>query len=260
MAEIIESPNLCLFERAAQEADENTLVIFDVDDVLITARDQILQPAYRAFSEKLEKEIEKEVSEKEAEKLWSITWLTRLAEPVDPQMAPLLQKVKYRGVKVLALTNAWTGAFGNIPSLEDWRLNELKGFGYAFHESWPCLKPTLFKQLKPKDPDRFPVFKDGVVFTCNLPKGMVLKAFLEYAKFLPEKIVFIDDKQKHLASVESFCQKAGIRFFGFRYTAVAKRSKPPLHEKRARLQFQVLKEEQKWLSDEEADKRLMKAS
>jgi hypothetical protein len=88
-----------------------------------------------------------------------------------------------------------------------------------------------------------------------LPKGEVLKAFLDYAELSPKKIIFVDDKEKNLKSVEAFAREAKIPFIGFQYTAIVDRSKSLLNEKRAQLQFEVLEKEHKWLSDEEADKQ-----
>ncbi len=254
-AEITQTSNLTPIEAALKQAGLDTLVIFDVDDVLITAKDQILQPSHHKFAKKLEEGLESRHSEEEAQKLWSIIWLARMDELVDPQMVPLIKEAQAKGLKVMALTNAWTGTFGSIPSLEDWRVEELATFGYIFKDSWNQLQPKIFEKLNSKDPKRFPVFKSGVVFTCNLQKGKILKAFLHYANLSPQKIIFIDDKRKHLESVEAFAKEERIPFIGFEYTAVADKPKAFLNEKRAKLQFEVLEKEHKWLSDEEADIR-----
>jgi hypothetical protein len=256
LAKIIQTSQLAPIELAIQKADSDTLVIFDVDDVLITARDQILQAAHKKFLEGLNQDLKSRLSEEKAQKLWSIIWLARSDEPVDSKIVPLIKESQSRGLRVIALTNAWTGPFGNIPILEDWRIEELEGLGYTLKDPWRTIKSKTFGTLKSKDPKRLPVFKGGVLFTCNLPKGEVLKAFLQYAALSPNKIIFIDDKKKNLESVEAFSKAAGIPFMGFHYTAVAERPKTSLNEKRAQLQFEVLEEEHIWLSDEEADKRM----
>lgn len=177
-------------------------------------------------------------------------------EPVDHQMISLIKELQAKGIKVVALTNAWTGSFGNISSLEDWRIKDLESIGYNFQDSWNNSHAKVFSHLKSKDPNRFPAFKSGVLFTCQLPKGKILEAFLEYTGLAPKEIIFIDDKKKNLNSLGAFCQKTGKKFIGFEYTAVAERSKLPLDEKRARLQFELLEKEHKWLSDEEANEKL----
>jgi len=252
-AEIIPAPTLVPIEAAIKEADRDTLVIFDVDDVLIVAKDQILQPQYKKFLETLNKDIETRYSEKEAQKLWSIIRITYKNELIDPKMVPLIQETQARGIKVIALTNAMTGPFGEIPSLEDWRIEELESFEYVFKNSWNDIKPKIFSDLKTEDPKRFSLFKAGILFACGVSKGEVLKAFFLYTGLLPKKIIFIDDKKKNLESVETFSNEAKIPFIGFHSIAVAERPKSPLNEKRAKLQFEILEKEHKWLSDEEAD-------
>ena len=64
LAEIVKTSDLALIESVIQQADSETLVIFDVDDVLITARDQILQAAHKKFLERLNKDLEGRLSEK----------------------------------------------------------------------------------------------------------------------------------------------------------------------------------------------------
>ena len=254
-AEITPTPNLIPIETALKKADLNTLVIFDVNDVLITHKDQILQPEHKADFKKLAREHEKRYSHEELQKLDSIISLSNPYEVVDIKSLQLIHNLQKRGIKVLALTKYMTGSFGNIPSLENWRVGMLENFGYTFKNSWSTFKSKTFAELQSKDPKRFPVFKSGVLFTNGLTKGETLKAFLQYADFSPEKIIFIDNNRKYLESVETFAKEAGIPFIGFEYTAIAARPKTPLDEKRARLQFEILGKEHKWLNDQEANLR-----
>jgi len=238
--------------------DSETLVIFDVDDVLITPRDQILQHAFKKELAPVIQAIERRYGKKEEQRFWSIIWLARKNELVEPQVVNIIKELQSRSIKVIALTNAFTGSFGDLPSLEDWRINELAKYDIHFKKSWPMLSDKTFAQLKSEDPMRFPAFKNGILFTCYLSKGDVLKAFLPYAGLIPKKIIFIDDKRKYLESVEGFCKEHNIAFKGYEYTAVADRPRSPLNKARVKLQLQVLEDEHKWLSDEEADQRIEK--
>jgi len=157
------------------------------------------------------------------------------------------------------LTNAWTGTFGKIASLEDWRIQELRDLGIDVSKSFDTKQPLIFPHLKSKALKRFPIFKQGCLFTCNIAKGDILKAFLQYIGWNPHHIIFIDDKHKHLESVENFCKQAGIAFTGFHYTAVEKMPKTPLNQQIANYQFKVLEQKNRWLSDREAITRLKNA-
>jgi len=257
-ADIVQTQDLDSVIKSIEKADKNTLVIFDVDDVLVTAKDQILQPMYKNYNNSLAKEIEKRHSKAEAENLWSIILLAYADELVDPRLPLLIRDIQAREVKLLALTNLLTGSFGKILSIEDWRIARLEHFNIRFSDSWIGLPQKRFMNFNPKDPRRFPAFKKGVLFAAGFPKGEVLQAFLHYSNFKPKMIIFIDDKQHHLESIESFCSKQEIDFVGFEYIAVKSKSHSTLNESRAKYQFDVLEKMHKWLSDEEANQPMHK--
>ena len=82
---------------------------------------------------------------------------------------------------------------------------------------------------------------------------MGVSVFLQYAGIAPKKIIFVDDKRKHLESVEEIAKSHDIPFIGIEYTAAGDIPASPLNEKRADLQYKVLEKEKKWISDSEAD-------
>jgi hypothetical protein len=142
--------------------------------------------------------------------------------------------------------------------MEDWRYGELSKNGYHFDLSWPSLKAKTFEGLEKGQSlstksHAMPVFVKGIVFTNTVSKGQALNAFLKYAQFTPKKIIFIDDKRKYLESVEEIASAHNIPFMGIEYTAAHDIQGEPLNEKRADLQYDVLKKEKKWISDIEAD-------
>lgn len=263
-AETIKTINIEIIKKHVKDEDTDTLVVFDVDDVLMHPYDQILQMQNKAYLEGLQRELEKRIGSKNAETLYSIIFLERQNGPVDDRMRDLIINLQSKQISVLALTNCFTGTFGNIPSMEDWRLSELSRLGYHFEKSWSDVPPTVFSDLVPSGRDQsfgnspLPMFKDGVVFTSAVSKGKALKAFLLHVRRLPKLIIFIDDKKKHLASVEKMAKSLGIRFIGIEYTAIAeaKAQSQALNETRAQTQFKILEKEQEWLSDAKVDERL----
>lgn len=260
-AESIKSANLFPLKNAFERADQTTLVIFDVDDVLLHPSDQILQKPNKPYLKEMQVALETRTSTNEANVLYSIILQERQIVPVDPIMVSLLRELQSREVKTLVLTNCSTGQFGLIPAIEDWRIQELKCVGYNFSSSWKGLKPKRFDQLLKykisskgfsQESNEAPLFKEGVIFASNVPKGKALKAFLAYAQFKPNKIIFVDDKQKNLSSVEEVAAEIGISFEGLEYTAALENSEPPLNKECAHLQFHILETEKKWISDEVA--------
>lgn len=252
-------------ESEVTQANPETLVIFDVDDVLMHADDQILKVQNKPYLEALEQKLEKKLGEEKADALYSLIFLQRKNGPVDKRIIQLIANLQEKGIKVLALTNCFTGKYGAIDSMEDWRINELEHIGYHFDKSWSDTKPHHFEGLSKQmgqglsaKSSSVPLFKGGVVFTSSVSKGEALKAFLAYAGLSPRKIIFIDDKKKHIESVEKTVESLGIPFVGIEYTAVKDARAEPLNKERAEFQFEVLEKEHKWLSDQEAEVKLRK--
>lgn len=265
-AEIIKTNDIKGIEETLASIDQDTLVIFDVDDVLIVPKDQILQAHNRKYLEKLNQNLEHSVGKENVDIFYSIIFTQRDNGPVDVKIKDIISQLQSKAIKVLALTNCFTGSFGKIKSMEDWRYNELKKHGYHFDLSWQALKPKNFTELEKTGKglsaksSSMPVFKSGIVFTSAVSKGQALKAFLQYAGIAPKKIIFVDDKRKHLESVEEIAKSHDIPFIGIEYTAASDIPASPLNEKRADLQYKVLEKEKRWISDSEADALLTKTN
>lgn len=143
------------------------------------------------------------------------------------------------------MTNCIIGPFGQIHSVEDWRIQDLQRLGYHFNISWGHLKDKIF-QVEGQNLIKKFSFKDGVIFSNTFPKGIVLEKFLIYAKLTPRRIIFLDDLSENLLSVQESCQKLGIEFLGIHYTAVQNSSlKRLLNIDIATLQFNTLEKEKK---------------
>ena len=96
---------------------------------------------------KLKKKLEERVGESRIEAVYSLIFLQRNNGPVDEKFIQLISDLQRKGIKVLALTNCFTGRMGAIDSMEDWRINELERIGYHFDKSWPDTKPYHFEGL-----------------------------------------------------------------------------------------------------------------
>lgn len=247
-AEIIQTSTLAPIEAALKKADADTLVIFDVDGVLI----EDYEKKFRNYIQ----EIEEKYEETKADELLSILYLNSKNKLIDSQISKVIEELQNKKINVLFLTACDTGSWGKMTSLEEWRIHDLKSFGIDTSRSFRDVKAVTFTFIPSKDPKRFPCFQEGIVFTCHLPKGKLLKAFLKYTGLSPKKIIFIDDKRSNLESIEEFCKETGKKHTGFEYTAFTERPKLPLDEKRAHLQFEILEKEHKWLSDDEANEML----
>ena len=251
-AEIIQTNDAKVIEQTLQSVDRDTIVIFDVADVLMHPNDQILKSKNADACKPLVKKLKQQVGKDKIQEVTSIILLTRKNSPVDPRMISIIENLQKRNIKVLALTNCATGKFGLIPNTENWRIAELHKYGYYFDKSWQNLKDINLKSLMKVTNDANPIYKAGIVFVDQTgEKGPVLDAFLTYSATKPKKIIFIDDKSKNLVSVEEFAKQHNIEFVGIEYTKTLE-GDSVLNNDIAALQFDILEKEKKWISDNEA--------
>jgi hypothetical protein len=257
VAHIITTSNYDTIENNIKTADTNTLIIFDVDEVLFQPQDQILNIKNIKELENILDNIKNRLNQQQIQELDSIMMLQRKVAPIDPKFINLIKTLQNKQIKTLALTQCSTGPLGKISSLEDWRIKELKKIGYNFDKSWDKINTKFFETLKSTvELKRVPAFKQGIIFSCGVTKSTTLKAFLNYVKLNPKKIIFIDDKRKNVNSIEQFAKKNKIEFLGFEYTKVANTTLDPLNITMAKLQFDTLEKKHKWLSDKDAIKIL----
>lgn len=248
-ADIIETTDFSTVEKHLNTADQNTLVIFDIDEVIIQTTDAILKPQHKPHFAKWEKELLNRTSEEEVVYLRSIIFQEQSIKLVEDKILDTLNNLKSKKVNTIAITWIPTGPRGKIANFEDWGLGRLQKFNIDFRK-FNNLKDHTFKEIPAKH--GVPLTKNGVTFTAQASKGALLDAVLKHNKIKPNKVIFIDDKLSHLESVEEVCKNLNISFIGIHYTAVIKSDKWTFDEELARVQFQTLEKEHKWLSDQEA--------
>jgi hypothetical protein len=157
-----------------------------------------------------------------------------------------------RGVKVLALTATWTGAYFTIPSVPEWRFNKLKELGIDFSKT--NFLDMTFDELPPEE-GYSPMLYHGILCAGTSSKGAVLGAFLDRVKWKPDQVIFFDDSIERVESVANEMQKRGIRFHGFQYNG-ANFVPGELDKEVATLQMKHLVEHEEWLSEDEVRKLL----
>lgn len=268
-ADIKQTSDLAVVQKAILSSPQDTLVVFDVDLVLITPSDEVFIMQASEDGDKFLARIYKDLFERhsihDVDNLQRILMYNQSWRLVTPDTAIIFNRIKDSGYKVLGLTASGTGTFGNIQSVENWRISQLKTLGVTFSNSYVDAKAGTLDQYIPgisehyrnaKHPS-FPAVKDGIIFTAFIPKGQALGAYLQYADIKPRKIIFTDDRLYNLESVQEYCKEAEIEFIGYEYTALKEQVKDlSLNTKRAKLQYKVLELTKVWLDDKQADKVL----
>ena len=250
-ARIITTDKIEVIEAEFAVADGNTLVVFDCDEVLIYAADNIFLPQNVDVLNKISYEYGKSLGSKEAYFYFrSIVMRDMKALLLNDKWPLLITVLQSRGIKTILLTACDTGKYGVIDSFEQWRRNQLLPFGIDFKKSWPNLRDIRFTEFngKVKTSNGIPAFSDGMLLTGDIPKGVVLQAFLSKVKDRRfSKIVFLDDKIENLQSVEMISQAMGIEFVGIEYT-YSNTLASAIDMQKIRKKFDLLIREKKWFS------------
>ncbi|MCI0382752.1 MAG: DUF2608 domain-containing protein [Chlamydiae bacterium] len=245
-------------QKPIADLDQNALVVLDVDDVLIYYPDQIMSidsqsVRDRVISEELKKYPSYAKKKEIIDRLSKAVVLAK-RQLVENQIPILISEIQKKGVKVIALTNLRKDSYGGIHDLELWRIEDLKSLNLDFSQSFPKKDRIVLNKLGKFNKDG-PVFHKGILFSAEYTKGEVLSAFLEEVSFKPSKIIFIDDLEYNLESVEKEMRQKGIPFQGYLFRNPILRMREA-DENIARLQARHLIDEEKWISDSEA-KRLL---
>lgn len=248
---IIHTPNLETFEKAIAEADQNSLIMLDVDDTIIVAKDMILQSrAMQTWKDLLVETIKNplivDTSKYNHEYFVSKVFLKMECDLVDSRLISLLKDLQNKNLKTIAFTKLRSGRFGIIEELADWRASQLKQKEIDFRSPF-FQHPEVV--IQHGDVEGY--FKNGILHANKGTKGPVLVEFLNHINWKPTKIYFLDDRMDYLESVEEALKDSGIEFFGFHYTDLEER---PFHldVDLARFQLMYLAKNGIWLNDAEA--------
>ncbi len=206
-------------------ADSKTLAIFDVDMVLVQPSDPAFQMANMKHFGAISKRILKEVpSEKQ---MMFLSLMTLSSDPIliDERTPQFLQQIIQRGIPAMALTANLTGQFATVPKMEQWRVDGLRQLGIDFSKTAPSQTPLVFDNL-PSYRGNYSTYLDGVLFVNGtvVSKGDAFLSFIEKTDFYPDKVIFIDDREDNLKSLEAAIQKLAkpIEYHGLHYTGALK--------------------------------------
>lgn len=248
-SEIIEAYDLSELADHFQTLDAQSLLLWDVDSTLIVPADQVLSPGNEDFREELETQYLGSKTYQEVGWLVSKIFHRMSFCLVDEQVVDLISTLRNRSIPMLGFTAMETGPFGVIESMEEWRINQLRDLGIDFSAVFPQHSDLEWEETSPFY--GYPAFREGILCSDRLPKGVVLTTFLQKIEWRPTRILFIDDNLNFLKSVDTAMEALNIPFIGVHYRAV-ERIKSPLDEELAHHQFHLLINEQVWLPDHEA--------
>lgn len=197
--------------------ENNALVVFDVDAVLIDCVDPILQAPNNELLQTLIQKYSQGIPKKRMEELTSIVYLQAKRVVIEPEVINIINCLQSKNITVIGLTATKIGGIGHIDSIQQWRIDDLKECGITFTP----FKHEVLEALSHMGPS--PVFKDGILFSGGYPKGLVLRQALDTLGYKPDTILFFDDLMENVNSVERHMKVLGIaNCHCFHYTGAKK--------------------------------------
>ncbi|XVN41150.1 MAG: DUF2608 domain-containing protein [Rickettsia endosymbiont of Argas persicus] len=236
--------------EAIEKADKTCLVLFDVDEVIVMDSDEFrLTHDYR---KELVNNIEKRLPIEQCKLLLSVVLKDRKARFVNDDILKIFALLKEKNIPAMGLTKLPTGKFGVIEDMIEWRVRELASLKVNLQELSPLSDELIIKDFNIGYGD--PILKDGIIYTAEYDKGEVLEYVLQKTNYFPKSIIFIDDIEENLLSLQKTCNKLKINYQGFEFMGSAIVPEPDLDEQLEKIRFEILEKELKWLMDEELKK------
>jgi hypothetical protein len=193
------------------KCDQNTLVLFDMDDTLTSSVDPLPLLKTSDWQFRLQATLHHPslLLKKYKENYWSIVLMATTRFVIEPTVIPLIAQLHSKDIVVMALTSLPSGIFGQIADLPYWRYNTIKNMGITFSQKFP---DTQFPHLKNN-----PVLCKGILCAGKVPKGDFLTAFLRHVQWIPKQVIFFDDNARCLQSVGEACTKRQIPIALYHY-------------------------------------------
>jgi hypothetical protein len=132
-------------------------------------------------------------------------------KPLEPDTVTHLDAFQNR-IMVMSLT-------ARSPELSDRTHAQLKSIGIDFPRAQIAQENIMLSHTHKA------LYNGGILFAGNNDKGALFVSFLETIKFFPKKVIFVDDKEKNVISLESALKKShpSIEFIGLRHSKLDER-------------------------------------
>lgn len=187
-------------------AKPKTLIILDIDNTLVTPAQSLGNDAWfylRVDELKQQGYSQQTAIDRAILELEAVHNLTKVVLPQEsiPHVISSLQEKK---IPLMALSTRSAGQ--NRATLYQLASVNIDMRKSLFAEKECCF---LKKEIV--------AFRNGTLFCSGTHKGEALFHLLENLQFIPEEIVFINDKASNIREVEEMCEQRNIPCIGLRY-------------------------------------------
>lgn len=185
-------------------ADKNSIVVFDIDSTLIE-----VEHGVEYWVEHKQNKLEKMGLQPDQAcdlVLYTFFIISRVAKllPINDSPA-IINKLQKMGIRTMALTNR------SLPIVKR-TIKLLKDIGIDFS------KNALFKNDLVINITHKGMFSKGIIFSGKNDKGNMLREFFKSINYTPKKLIYVDDKIKHVKSVEKEFDDGSLEYIGIRYS------------------------------------------
>lgn len=231
------------------KSDNNILVLFDVDETMITMRDKFLRPSARKDCAHIFYDVCTPITDPDKALKFSTLIAHAKTELVDHKIPNTIKSLQDYHIIVLGLTRMIPGAgkCGIIDAMEDFRQNELLDVGIDLSNKY--LPNYIDLNFESKN-NRKPIYKNGIIYAMPYSKGEVLSKILKnhMSHLNIKKIYFIDDSEHQINDIFDTCYGLGIECVCIHY--VDKKINNETYDKEfGEYQFDCLKKHNTWLDD-----------
>lgn len=213
----IEVSSLHEAKQYFSEASTTTLVMFDLNGVVLEPTEEMLQVNNKSIFKKYWQKYCGKMSHDE-ERPYFLTLRTRTGyKTVEDGIHEILSDLSGRGSKAVVLTLAPVG--GSPTPYEQVLTDALRENQIFFAPFWGNIHRLNLDSFRKGDRTFNPIFVDGLVVTDGMDKGSVFESFIEHISgaTLFDKVIFIDDKESNLKSVEDVAKRLGFSYVGILY-------------------------------------------
>ena len=125
--------------------------------------------------------------------------------PAEAASIATIHALQQRGIPVIGLT-------GREQTIRDFTLRDLASLKLDFVASIPTPECLAL------DIPGYAAWHQGIGFCNNNDKGVVLDHLFAATSYRPQQIIFVDDVEKHVVSVQQSALRHNIPYVGLRYS------------------------------------------
>lgn len=205
-AEIIAIKQFDELLMTLKDADKKTMVLMDVDYVLIQPKNPLYQMGTFFRYSTITRNVTGTMTREEKDLLMNKIFSHNGVEIMPGNILKTFNAIK-RKATVFGFVSTLTGKIGNVKSNAEVKLITLSNLGFNFHRD--LSKTTIPYTTFPKHFENYPMWNKGVLFTNGEgnSKKNVLQIFLKGFSTRYKSIIIVDDKRANLEAMEDMLKK-----------------------------------------------------